>query len=64
MHYTINVSKDGTHFFATAEHSCTSQLKLYEVYKAIKSKFPEPEYKVEVTEWRKSGKTVLMGDVA
>lgn len=61
MHYEINVSLNGKHFFTTAERSITSEWKLREVYKVFKEKFPEEEgYKIDVTYWSKSGKHINM----
>ena len=50
MYYEINVSKDGRHFFATADRSITNVNDLHIVYRAIKKGFPESEgYSIDIT---------------
>jgi len=52
MHYKINVSQNGRHFFATADHSITDYTRLKEVLPAIARAFPEGEgFEVSVTRW-------------
>lgn len=59
MYYEINVSKNGMHFFATAERSITSFDKLKEVVQVFNEKFPEEQgYRISVTQWEKLGKSV------
>lgn len=59
MYYEINVSKNGKHFFATAERSITSFMQAERMYAIFKEKFPESEgYEISVTEWNKVGKSV------
>ena len=41
MYYEINVSKNGRHYFATAERSITSFTQAEGLYKIFKEKFPE-----------------------
>lgn len=41
MYYEINVSKDGSHFFATAKRSITTKKRLIEVLQIIMDKFPK-----------------------
>lgn len=61
MHYEINVSLNGKHFFATAERSISSEFKLKEVYNLFKEKFPESEgYKIDVTRWENRGTVIDM----
>ena len=61
MHYEINISLNGQHFFATAERSITNLNKAEKVYNLFKEKFPESEgYKIDITEWNKVGKVVNM----
>ncbi len=43
MHYEINVSFAGRHFFATAKHSIDTKEKLKEVLEVMVKKFPEKE---------------------
>lgn len=64
MFYEINVAKDGKHFFATHERSITSEIKLKEVYKTIKEKFPEEEgYNITVTLNETIGRHINMNDM-
>ena len=59
MNYEINISLNGTHFFATHERSITSKLALEKVYPVLKEKFPEEEgYKISITLWETIGKSV------
>jgi hypothetical protein len=59
MYYSINVAKNGMHFFATAEHSVTSEGDLKEVLPVMVAKFPKSEgYEVSVTCWSSTGHTV------
>lgn len=61
MYYEITVSKNGYHFFATAERSIITKQKLDIVYNALKEKFPREEgYKIDVTKWEKTGKFIEM----
>lgn len=60
MWYEINVAKKNSrgmyiHFFATAKRSVTLLADLHVVYKAIKAAFPEPEYKIDITQWQEIG---------
>ena len=65
MYYEINVAKrrdkavyggsEYTHFFATAPRSCTTEGITKDVVKIFKEKFPEPEYKIDVTMWQNLG---------
>lgn len=43
MHYEINVSKNGRHYFATHERSLTDYEKAKEVFADICRCFPESE---------------------
>ena len=59
MYYEINVSKNGRHYFATAERSITRLTQAEGLYMVFKEKFPESEgYEISVTEWNKVGKSV------
>lgn len=59
MYYVINVSLNGRHLFATAEHSVITSWEAEKVYNLFKEKFPESEgYKIDVTYWEKVGKKV------
>jgi hypothetical protein len=49
-HFTINVSLNGRHFFATAPNSCRNHADLDRVYPVIAQKFPATEgYEITVT---------------
>lgn len=62
MYYEINVSRNGRHFFATAERSLTTESEAKAAYMIFAAKFPESEgYKIEVTCWQKSGRKVDFG---
>lgn len=43
MYYEINVSKNGMHYFATAERSLTEEAKALEVYWDLFNRFPASE---------------------
>lgn len=61
MYYEINISLNGKHLFATAEHSITNPYKVEKIYNLFKEKFPESEgYKIDITEWNKIGKPIDM----
>ena len=63
MYYEINVSKNGKHYFATAERSITSHTQAEGLYMVFKEKFPENEgYEISVTRWEKIGKPVNMNE--
>lgn len=59
MYYEINVSKNGKHFFATAERSATTWAAAKELYYRLQMAFSEEDgYRVTCTEWNKTGKNV------
>jgi hypothetical protein len=59
MYYEINVSFKGTHFFATAERSLTTEHDCRIAYEIFKSKFPVTEgYEISVTENQHIGKVI------
>lgn len=59
MYYEINVSKDGKHFFATHERSCTSLEHVARVYEELCLRFlPEDGYFITVTRWVNQGQQV------
>lgn len=61
FYYEINVSLNGKHLFATAEHSITSRKQMEEVYKLFEEKFPEKDgYALDVTVWRKTGTPIIL----
>ena len=64
MYYEINVSKNGKHFFATAERSITNERTLKEVYAVIKEKFPiEEGYDILVSKMETTGKYIDMAKI-
>lgn len=40
-HYEVNVSLNGSHFFATHPRSCVNREDVKRVYAALKERFPE-----------------------
>lgn len=58
MHYEINVSLNGTHYFATASHSLVSEDQAHDLEEHFERVFPESEgyevrlYRVETTRKR------------
>jgi hypothetical protein len=56
MHYEINVSKNGYHYFATHERSIQTEEQMKEIVHLFKQKFPESEgYKITCTRWETQG---------
>lgn len=61
MYYEITVTKNGYHFFATAEKSIIARYQLDIIYNTLKEKFPTEEgYKISVQKWEKTGKFIEM----
>ncbi len=59
MYYEINVSLNGSHFFATAERSIKNIRELEIIYNIFKEKFPEEEgYNIMITKWDTIGHSV------
>ena len=59
MSYEINVSKNGQHYFATAERSITSEYKAFEEVKHFQSIFPESEgFEIILTKLIRAGQKV------
>jgi hypothetical protein len=59
MHYEINVSHNGKHFFATAERSLTTLDEAKRAYVKLKAAFPEKEgYLLTVTKRQTVGEFV------
>ena len=59
MYYEINVSLNGSHFFATSERSIQTQSKMNQVYKELKRAFPTSKgYEVSVTFYNLVGEFV------
>ena len=64
MYYEINISKDGSHYFATAERSITDRRKLKEVYNKLKKSFPNEEgYEILVSRYEKIGMGINPEDI-
>jgi hypothetical protein len=56
MYYEFNISKNGQHFFATAERSITDIRKAKEVLDELISAFPESKgYNITCTYWERAG---------
>lgn len=57
MHYEINVSLNGQHLFATADHSITDASRLRRVLPILLAKFPKAEgYVVGVIQQTATGR--------
>lgn len=57
MYYELIVSKNGKHFFATAERSLINELDARQVYQELSARFPKSEgYAVTAMQWRKEGR--------
>lgn len=62
MHFDINVSKDGTHFFATSSRSVQDRRKLAQVLPAIREAFTAADgYRVTVS-WVTTSGTYIGDD--
>ena len=52
MSYEINISKNGKHYFATAERSLTTLSESTKVYNELKEFYPESQgFKISLTKW-------------
>lgn len=59
MHYEINVSLNGKHFFATDPRSLTTREKAKQVYDQFMVRFPEKDgFNVTVTKWENRGQDI------
>lgn len=57
MHYEINVSKNGQHYFATAARSITVEWEAKRLYSDFLVLFPTDKgFEITVTEWNTIGK--------
>lgn len=64
MPYEINVSFNGTHYFATAERSLTDKIKAYDVHADLCLRFPSSEgFKVTASYSERSGHECSWGEV-
>jgi hypothetical protein len=58
-HYSINVSQNGKHVFATAPGSCRDRGQAETVHALLVARFPASEgYRVDVTRWVHRGHSV------
>lgn len=63
-YYEVNVSKDKSHFFATAPRSLTNKTMAYEVFNVLVAKFPKHEgYKVTLAYWQEHGEQLASSEV-
>lgn len=59
MSYEINISKNGKHYFATAERSLTTLDGATKVYNELKEFYPESQgFKLSLTKWETIGKEI------
>jgi hypothetical protein len=63
-HFTINVARDGRHFFGTHERSTTSPEDLKKVYHEIRERFPESDgFSVDIIGKVEYGHGLSIGNV-
>jgi len=61
MHYEINVSLNGVHFFATAERSIQDREKLEIVHSRFVQCFPVDQgFSISITQWNTEGRIIKM----
>lgn len=59
MYYEINVSLNGTHFFATDKRSAQSTLQAKALVATFRTAFPASAgYRIDVTKWETLGQTI------
>ena len=59
MSYEINISKNGKHYFATAERSLTALGGATKLYNELKEFYPESQgFKISLTKWETKGKEI------
>lgn len=64
MYYEINVSKDGTHHFATHPRSITDEYKARIVMDDLKSRFTKEQgFEITCTLWKTSGQSVTFDPI-
>lgn len=64
MHYELNVSLNGKHFFATAPHSIRDAWTAALLFTTFREKFPEVDgYQVTCTRWESVGTHLSFDDV-
>ena len=60
-HYSINVAKDGLHFFATAEQSGVDRQQVRKTALALIKHFPADQgFTVTITHWEVRGREVKL----
>jgi hypothetical protein len=65
MSFEINISKNGKHYFATAERSLTTLGEATKVYNELKGFYPESQgFKLSMTKWEKRGKEIIIDGTA
>lgn len=63
MHYIINVSKNGQHFFATAKHSLTYESKARGVFFDFCQRFPKKDgFKIGMIQYHDAGDYFMDSD--
>jgi|LakMenE01Jun11ns_1017448.scaffolds.fasta_scaffold9950417_4 hypothetical protein len=65
MPYEINISKNGKHYFATAERSLTTLGESTKLYNELKEFYPESQgFKLSLTKWETIGKEIKIDGTA
>jgi len=65
MSYEINISKNGKHYFATAERSLTTLGGATKLYNELKEFYPESQgFKISLTKWETKGKEIKIDGTA
>jgi len=65
MPYEINISKNGKHYFATAERSLTTLGEATKVFNELKEFYPESQgFKLSLTKWETIGKEIKIDGTA
>jgi len=60
MHYEINVSLNGDHYFATADRSIRTKEQAEKIFNHFKILFPTVDgYRMRVTKWESTGTEVF-----
>lgn len=63
-HFQCNVSQNGKHLFATAEHSATTAWEAKRIMEELIKRFPEKEgFSVSCTHWQCGGCDVQLEDL-
>ena len=65
MSYEINISKNGKHYFATAERSLTTLGEATKLYNELKEFYPESQgFKISLTKWETTGNEIKINGTA